>query len=148
MAFVGTFLKNTTKVGYNYGVKRKANNPEQSMVLRDLLSKAKKTKIGMNYDFAKLLQENSVCDAFRKGVPVFTYESFYDPYIKEQLEGEKNIAWPNKINYFALSSGTTTDTSKRIPVSDHMIKQFQKTTLEQLLQLHELVLPANQAERN
>jgi hypothetical protein len=28
MAFVGTFLKNTTRVGYNYGVKRKVNNPE------------------------------------------------------------------------------------------------------------------------
>lgn len=143
MAFVGTFLKNTTKVGYNYGVRRKANNPEQSRVLKDLLNKAKKTKIGTNYDFGKLLQEHSVSDAFRKTVPVFTYESFYGPYIKPQLEGGKNVAWPNKISYFALSSGTTTDTSKRIPVSDHMIKQFQKTTLEQLLQLHELDLPSN-----
>lgn len=142
MAFVGTFLKNTTRVGYNYGVKRKANNPEQSKILKELLNKAKKTKIGTNFDFAGLLQEQNICDAFRKNVPVFTYESFYDPYIKHQLDGFKNIAWPNKINYFALSSGTTTDTSKRIPVSDQMIRQFQKTTLEQLLQLHELNLPS------
>lgn len=142
MAFVGTFLKNTTRVGYTYGVKRKAVNPEQSKVLKELLTKAKKTKFGRDYGFSKLLQENNICDAFRKNLPVYTYESFYEPYIKPQLDGEKNVAWPNKINYFALSSGTTTDSSKRIPVSDQMIKQFQKTTLEQLLQLHELELPS------
>ena len=143
MAFVGTFLKNTTRVGYNYGLKRKANNPEQTQTLKELLKKAKKTHIGKKYDFEKLLQESNTCDTFRKNVPVFTYESFYDPYIKDQLDGITNIAWPNKINYFALSSGTTTDTSKRIPVSDQMIRQFQKTTLEQLLQLHELDLPSS-----
>ncbi|WP_107038465.1 GH3 family domain-containing protein [Brumimicrobium mesophilum] len=143
MAFVGTFLKNTTRVGYSYGVKRKANNTEQSMVLIDLLSKAKRTKFGVDFDFSRLLQDEDVCDSFRKNVPVFTYESFFNPYIVEQLEGGTNIAWPNKINHFALSSGTTTDSSKRIPVSDQMIKQFQKTTLEQLLQLHELNLPSS-----
>lgn len=142
MAFVGAFLKNTTRVGYNYGIKRKANNPEQSKILVELLSKAKKTKIGTDFDFSKLLNEQNVCDAYRKKLPIFTYETFYDPYIKDQLNGFKNIAWPNKINHFALSSGTTNDTSKRIPVSDQMIRQFQKTTLEQLLQLHELNLPS------
>lgn len=140
MAIVGTLLKNTTKVGYTYGVKKKINNPEQSKVLKELLTKAKKTKFGSDYNFSDLLQEQNICDAFRLQVPIFTYESFYEPYIKPQLQGEKNIAWPNKIYHFALSSGTTNDTSKRIPVSDHMIRQFQKTTLEQILQLHELNL--------
>lgn len=142
MAIVGTLLKNTTKVGYTYGVKKKVNNPEQSKVLKELLTKAKKTKIGSDYNFTALLREQNVCDAFRLHVPVFTYESFYEPYIKPQLLGEKNVAWPNKISHFALSSGTTTDSSKRIPVSDHMIRQFQKTTLEQILQLHALNLPS------
>lgn len=142
MAIVGTLLKNTTRVGYTYGVKKKVNNPEQSRVLKSLLNKAKKTEIGIDFGFTHLLQEQNVCDAFRIKVPIFTYESFFDSYIKPQLEGRKNIAWPSKINYFALSSGTTTDASKRIPVSDHMIRQFQKTTLEQILQLHELDLPS------
>jgi hypothetical protein len=51
----------------------------------------------VNYDFSGLLQERDTCDAFRKNVSVFTYESFYDPYIKHQLDGFKNVAWPNKI---------------------------------------------------
>lgn len=143
MAFVGTFLKNTTRVGYNYGARRKANNPEQSKILKELLNRAKKTKIGKNYGFSGILQEQNICDAYRKNIPIFTYETFYDPYLKPQLEGLKNVAWPNKINYFALSSGTTTDASKRIPVSDQMIRQFQKTTLEQLIQLHELNLSSS-----
>lgn len=142
MAIVGTFLKSTTRVGYAYGVKKKVNNPEQSNVLKGLLNKARKTEIGSDYNFSRLLKEHDVCNSFRINVPIFTYESFYDPYIKPQLEGYRNVAWPNKINHFALSSGTTTDTSKRIPVSDQMIRQFQKTTLEQILQLHELKLPS------
>ncbi|MEX1190996.1 MAG: GH3 auxin-responsive promoter family protein [Brumimicrobium sp.] len=142
MAIIGTFLKSTTRVGYNYGAKRRKTNPEQSKVLLDLLSKAKKTNFGKKFNFSSILESEDICNAFRKEIPLFTYESFFDPYIKAQLEGEKNVAWPNKINYFALSSGTTTDTSKRIPVSDQMIRQFQKTTLEQLLLLHELNLPS------
>ncbi|MDX1650864.1 MAG: GH3 auxin-responsive promoter family protein [Brumimicrobium sp.] len=141
MALVGTFLKGTTRVGYNYGVKKKIVNPLQSRVLYNLLNKAKKTQFGKDHDFASILQQIDICDAYRKKVPLFTYEDFFDPYIKKQLEGEKNMAWPNKINHFALSSGTTNDSSKRIPVSDQMIRQFQRTTLEQVLRLHELNLP-------
>jgi hypothetical protein len=139
MPLVGTLLKETTRVGYNYSKKKKlVLNINQENELALLLQKAKKTSFGKTFNFPKILESNHIKNAFRDSVPLYTYETYYSPWIEKILSGGKNIVWPGKINYFALSSGTTTDASKRIPVSDKMIRQFQKTSIHQLLALHEL----------
>ena len=71
----------------------------------------------------------------------YTYERLYKEFLKYQLSGSKKVVWSGETNYYALTSGTTEGGSKRVPVSDSMIKQFQKTTLQQLIALHELNLP-------
>jgi hypothetical protein len=58
-------------------------------------------------------------------------------------EGKKNVTWPGKVNYFALSSGTSGAASKFIPVTDAMIKAIRKTGVRQLLTLSKYDLPTS-----
>jgi len=139
MPIVGTLLKKSTLVGYTYTKKRKsAQNINQENELIDLLQKAKNTEFGQTFNFSDILGSTTIKNAYRDSVPLFTYETFNSPWIQRVFHGKKNIIWPGKINYFALSSGTISGASKRIPVSDKMIRQFQKTSMRQLLTLHEL----------
>src|SRR3546814_11768266 len=39
------------------------------------------------------------------------------------MHGEQNILWPSRINWFAKSSGTTSDKSKFIPVSEESLEE-------------------------
>ena len=39
------------------------------------------------------------------------------------MEGEENILWNTPINWFAKSSGTTSDKSKFIPISEESLKE-------------------------
>lgn len=139
MPIVGTLLKETARVGYSYTRKKKRIlNLNQENELGFLLQKARKTEFGQKYDFQQILNSTDTKDTYRETVPLFTYESLFSPWIEKVLTGKKNIIWPGKINYFALSSGTTSGSSKKIPVTDKMIRQFQKTSIHQLLALHEL----------
>lgn len=51
-----------------------------------------------------------------------TYEEIY-PFIKRTWEGEENVLWYGKTEWFAKSSGTTNAKSKYIPVSTDSIDQ-------------------------
>lgn len=84
----------------------------QKQVFNHLIGSAQFTEIGKKYDFEKI---NSIQD-FKKAVPIFDYDSL-KPYIQKTLEGQQNILWNSPINWFAKSSGTTSDKSKFIPVS-------------------------------
>lgn len=138
MSVLGTIIKESTKYS-GYKIRKKKSNSNQEEILRNLLSKASNTEYGIRNNFQNLLKEWNVKIEFRDKVPLQTYESLYS-WIEKSLNGEKNILWPGEIKFFALSSGTTKGSSKKIPVSDQMIKQFQKTSLEQLLTLHKLNL--------
>ncbi|MGB0929583.1 MAG: GH3 auxin-responsive promoter family protein, partial [Chitinophagales bacterium] len=58
---------------------------------------------------------------FKKRVPIQDYNSL-KPYINRMIEGEKNVLWSQPIQWFAKSSGTTSDKSKFIPVSKDALK--------------------------
>lgn len=141
MAVVGALLKETTKVGYKYSLKKKQRlNTNQDQILFQLLQKCEKTSFGKAHKFDEVLSSKFPIDRFKQNIPLVNYDTFY-PWIERMINQEKHVCAPGRINYFALSSGTTKGSSKRIPVSDKMIRQFQKTTFEQLLNLHELNLP-------
>ena len=53
-------------------------------------------------------------------VETFDYETF-KPYIEKMLAGEKNVASPGRVKLFARSSGTTSDRSKYIPVTEESL---------------------------
>jgi hypothetical protein len=84
----------------------------QQQVFNALIGSAQFTEYGKKYGFEHI---NSVAD-FKKRVPINDYDTL-KPYIQRILEGEQNILWPAPINWFAKSSGTTSDKSKFIPIS-------------------------------
>ena len=80
--------------------------------LKKLIQQAQDTEFGKSYDFKSI----NNYDEFRQRIPVQDYETL-KPYIERMVEGEQNILWPSEINWFAKSSGTTSNKSKFIPLS-------------------------------
>jgi hypothetical protein len=74
-------------------------------------------------------------EVFKKNVPVFNYDKMHDAWWHKLVEGEKDVSWPGKIKYFALSSGTSGAASKRIPVTMDMVNAIRKTGVRQILSL-------------
>ena len=89
----------------------------QRNVLQHLVTQAQYTEFGRKYHFSRLF---TVKD-FKNTVPIHEYNDL-KPYIKRMMEGEQNILWNTPINWFAKSSGTTSDKSKFIPISDESLK--------------------------
>lgn len=90
----------------------------QKDTLLKLIKTAKDTEIGQKYGFNEI---RSIKD-FQNRVPLFHYDSIKE-YINKMLKGEKDILWPGEINWFAKSSGTTSDKSKFIPVSKESLEE-------------------------
>lgn len=89
----------------------------QNELLKNLISKAKNTEIGRQYDFSTI----KTYSEFAKRLPVRNYED-YTESIERSRRGETNIFWPTPIKWFAKSSGTTNAKSKFIPVSDDSLE--------------------------
>lgn len=90
----------------------------QKEVFNDLMSRGQYTTFGRKYNFDQL---NSLAD-FKKAVPIHEYEDI-QPYIDRVLRGEQNVLWSSPIQWFAKSSGTTSDKSKFIPVSQETLDE-------------------------
>ncbi|GHV61767.1 hypothetical protein FACS1894195_2770 [Bacteroidia bacterium] len=92
----------------------------QQQVLKGLLRAAAKTEVGQKYHFDTIL----TAEQYRERLALVSYEDVKRD-IKRTMEGEQNILWPGKIEWFAKSSGTTGDRSKYIPVSPQILKEGQ-----------------------
>lgn len=89
----------------------------QREVLQDLVTSAQYTEFGRKYNFSQLF----TVKAFKQTVPIHDYEDM-KPYIQRIMAGEENILWNTPINWFAKSSGTTSDKSKFIPLSEESLQ--------------------------
>ena len=124
----------------------------QVQLLHYQLERAKDTQLGRRYGFAELLRafpsftaqatetKQAEClikaqELFSSRVPCFTYEEMYAEWWHKLRERHKNVCWPGQISRFALSSGTTTGSSRRIPVSSEMLQSMQKVMIRQLCAL-------------
>lgn len=65
---------------------------------------------------------NEVTDytVFKNNIPLQNYDTI-KPFIEREIQGEEDILWKGKTNWFAKSSGTTSDRSKLIPVSEESL---------------------------
>jgi hypothetical protein len=90
----------------------------QREVLQDLVTAAQYTEFGKKYRFSRLFSVK----AFKQTVPVHEYEDLR-PYIERMMQGEDNVLWNSPISWFAKSSGTTSDKSKFIPVSQESLQE-------------------------
>ena len=140
MPIIGKLLKRTNAITYHRNLKKKKDLDNQLQTLIKLLSKARKTRFGIRCDFSEVLEAENLTSAFQKNVPITDYEEFHDRWLKETIIGAKDHTWPGRIKHYALSSGTTGSPSKRIPVTNQMIRSFQKSSLSQMVTLHELNL--------
>lgn len=83
----------------------------QEGVLFDLLERNKSTLYGKKYRFAEIGQ----IEEFQENVPVSSYKN-YEEYIKNVIQGEKNILTEEEPVYFCISSGTTGE-AKYLPLT-------------------------------
>ena len=82
-----------------------------------LVNDSMNTQWGKKYDYRTIENVNQ----FKERIPVQNYDSL-KPYINQMLNGEQNVLWPSEIKWFAKSSGTTSDRSKFIPVSEESLE--------------------------
>jgi hypothetical protein len=90
----------------------------QREVLQEILTAAQYTEFGRKYGFENLF---TVKD-FKEAVPINEYDDM-KPYIERIMQGEQNILWNTPITWFAKSSGTTSDKSKFIPITEESLEE-------------------------
>lgn len=111
----------------------------QSEWLRKLIDSAKDTEWGKKHDFKNI----SNYDQFKQNVPLQDYESL-SPYIDRIRRGEQNILWHSDIKWFAKSSGTTSDRSKFIPVSEESLNNCHYNGGRDMIAIHCALHPETQ----
>lgn len=84
----------------------------------NLINDGQNTEWGKKYEYKSI---NNI-QQLKQRVPVQNYDTL-KPYIDKMLKGEQNILWPSTIKWFAKSSGTTSDRSKFIPVSEESLEE-------------------------
>lgn len=90
----------------------------QDELFKRLIQEAQQTQFGLQYGFGDI----ETYEQFRERVPIHNYETMY-PYIERLMRGEENILWPSEIRWFSKSSGTTSQRSKFIPVSQEALEE-------------------------
>jgi len=120
----------------------------QEKTLRRLLEKAKNTSFGKHFGFERMLSDGNLINEFQSVVPVHDYEKIYAEWWYRLLKGETNVTWPGKVRFFGLTSGTSNDSTKRVPLTKDMIKSMRKIGIRQLLALSEFDLPPDYYEKS
>ncbi|MFO8129143.1 MAG: GH3 auxin-responsive promoter family protein [Bacteroidales bacterium] len=102
---------------HQIGLFMKYPHEVQSEWFKKLLNSAKNTEYGKKYGF----QDIKSPETFKSRIPINDYQSL-KPFIERNMKGEQQILWSSDIKWFAKSSGTTSDKSKFIPVSQESLE--------------------------
>ena len=113
------------------------NSPrsQQIRVLKKLLKKARFTEFGQQYRFDEILLSKHPGKKFQQLVPTFDYNKIHAQWWHKTLEGKTDVCWPGKIQYYALSSGTSDSASKYIPITNDLLRGNRIVMIKQLLSL-------------
>jgi len=103
----------------------------QREVMQDLITHGQYTEIGRKYGMSRLF---SVRD-FKKAVPIHEYDDL-KPYILRLMNGEQHLLWNTPVNWFAKSSGTTSDKSKFIPITKESLENCHYQAAKDVLTLY------------
>jgi hypothetical protein len=85
----------------------------QEDLLLSFLRTARDTRFGRAHGFDAI---RTVRD-FQQRVPLRRYEDFWGEWWQPDFPTLRDVTWPGLVPYFALSSGTTSGTTKYIPVT-------------------------------
>src|SRR5580700_3515017 len=108
----------------------------QREVLQHLVTSAQYTEFGRKYNFSKIFSLRE----FKQAVPIHEYDDL-KPYIQRIMNGEQNILWNTPIYWFAKSSGTTSDKSKFIPVSEESLQDCHYKGAKDVLTMYYIFNP-------
>jgi len=147
MAILGTLLQKGIKLRENLEQEYSSPLELQKKELKELLITADGTEFGKFYNFNQILKHfrkgsNEFYAFYKDSVPIHDYNKIYKDWWKLSLKGVKNLCWPGRVKFFALSSGTSEAASKYIPVTKDMTKAMQRTSIRQILTLSKYDLPA------
>lgn len=100
----------------------------QQAELLKLVRAAAGTRFGRGHGFAHI---RSVAD-FQSAVPVRDYDAFRDDVWDSAFPHLADVGWPGPVPWFALTSGTTRDVTKYIPVTRAMVRSNKRAALDML----------------
>jgi len=148
MPLLGGFLKRALELRGKVRLrKRPTLEQQQYAALHRLITKARDTEFGQKYNFGALLEGASrrwpqaFFTAYKQAVPQHDYSTIYNTWWKASVNGEANVAWPGKVKYFALSSGTSEASTKYIPVTADMTRHIRRVGVRQIMTLVQYDLP-------
>lgn len=85
----------------------------QAAQLKKIVKATEHTEWGKRFGFSNYKKTAD----WKNMLPLQDYESIKHD-IHRMMTGEKDVLWPGRIKYYAKSSGTTSDKSKYIPITD------------------------------
>jgi hypothetical protein len=128
-------VRHAVDTGFGWYARRRSKKLDQESVadvqrgtLLHLVRRGKDTRFGKDHGFARI---HSVTD-FQQRVPLRHYEDFWQDYWRQRYPMLANVTWPGRTPYFALSSGTTSGSTKYVPVSREMLASNRKAALTSL----------------
>ncbi|WP_462248238.1 GH3 family acyl-acid amido synthetase [Ekhidna sp.] len=148
MAILGTLLKKGITLRESLEQLYTSPLDLQKQELRNLLIHCQSTKFGQAHSFDNILNsfkksKDEFYKVFSASLPIHDYDSIYEEWWHMAKDGQKDVCWPGKIKYFALSSGTSGASSKYIPITREMVKSIRKTSMRQILTMSKYDLPAS-----
>lgn len=114
-------------------------NVAQFAVWQDLLAAGQYTEFGRLHQFNAI----QTLQQFKQHIPIQEYNDL-KPYIERMLQGEENLLWNTPVTWFAKSSGTTSDKSKFIPISEESLKDNHYKASKDVLSLYYAAHPESQ----
>ena len=146
MGLVGNLVKTAITIGHELDLGNESAKTQQGKQLTELLRKAKDTAFGKYYGFENILESDKPIETFRAQIPLHKYEDIAPWW--EQQQKFADITWPGKPSYFALSSGTTGNSSKRIPVTEDLSQSMRQVGVSLVKELPNFDLPESVFESN
>ncbi|MFT6856343.1 MAG: hypothetical protein ACJA0X_002322 [Cyclobacteriaceae bacterium] len=123
MSILGTIVKSTIEIGQKLQFSTTSDLEKQYFALEKLLTKASQTSFGKYYGFEQILESDDIISAYKRIVPIRDYHQMDNDWWQQQRQFP-DITWPGKPDFFALSSGTTGKSSKRIPITQDFIQSM------------------------
>lgn len=96
---------------------------------------------------AELLKKEDPRSEFQKRISPYDYHRMARDYWEELYEGGSDVTWPGKPDFFALSSGTTGNKPKRLPVTEDLLDSIREAGTRQLLSLKNFDVPPEVFEK-
>ncbi|MBV42663.1 MAG: hypothetical protein CL834_06480 [Crocinitomicaceae bacterium] len=117
MAFNSAFSWFIRKRMYSIDLVRRQPVEVQRGLFNNLVMEGRRTSFGREAGFGSIRNWRD----FKRIVPIRTYDEL-KPWIDRSKSGESNVLWPGATQWFAKSSGTSSNRSKFLPVTNDSLE--------------------------